>query len=436
MTQRALFKLLAGLALLPYVSIVDFPMDTAPYFIVSIILCIPVLIFSKGGIRLQRRHLAIIVLVSIFVGLLLLRLSLFRDLDSFRVFGNYSSVLISLIFFSALRSTGKNKAEIFLSAVADVLLVVSALYFLASTIQLMSRISGLTVLSEIIQSLISRGGRTSEGRGFNSLTAEPSYAGIVCSLIGCLNIFLYQSGYVDLRKSKWISLLCATTGILASSVTAMPFLVIFAYYYARAHSVNIFGLKTFFLLVVGSVIIISAIDFENLRAFQLAKMATSDERSVRDDVSAISRFASIVNYSLPIVSGRDLFGNVFQYVDQTYVINIIKNSNIGNEFKIILINGAIAEGGGLRTKSAISQSFFLFGIFGIVFWIFLIMHMRRILRKNIGAQALLLSVVLGYLIQIPLGHPTFLLVIGIIFLSPVRTLSSSKSTQTISSNQP
>ena len=246
---------------------------------------------------------------------------------------------------------------------------------------------------------------------------------------------MYQSVYIDLRKSKMICLFCAGVVILASSVTAAPFFAIFCFYFIKAYAIKIFNLKSLFLLAISLTIIISTVDFSNLRAFQLAKMVTSDEKSVSDDVSAISRFASIVNYSLPIFSGRGLFGNFLEYVDENYVINLIKDADIDNDFKLILINGAIAEGGGLRTKSAISQSFFLFGVLGIGFWILLIVHMRHNLRKKNGAQALLVIIVLGYLVQIPLGHPTFLLVIGIILFSPIRKLRFSRETKLLGLNQ-
>lgn len=417
-----IFYILVSLATLPYVSVIDFPMDTTPYFVVFLFF---VYIISIVGVRFSEVRIAVsdlwlIFFLIYFNVLLILRFVVYADLDSFRVLGNYSSLLLAITFFLLIVKSNTGMQSSLINASGKLLLIISFAYLIASLMQMTSRVTGSPFLSEIIESLLARGGRTSSMRGFNSLAAEPSYAGITCSVIGCLSIYLYRLGYIK-RKSAMISVINSlATIVLSASATVLPFLVLFLYYTKRSFDIKISRFIFTALAIAIPMILVANINFSEVRLFQLAATTASNPASIAEDVSAVSRFASVINYALPLLTGYNYFGLIFNEVSASYFQNIINDLGLNSALSEVLLVGVEAEGGGLRTKSAIAQSTFLFGCFALIFWTLLLSRLASKQRKNDEPAIVVAIIFLGYLIQVPLGHPTILLAIGIILVARKR----------------
>lgn len=417
-----IFYILVLLAALPYVSVIEFPMDTTPYFVVFLLfMCI----FGFAAVRLSKVRIAVpdlwlIFFLIYFNVLLIFRFVVYADLDSFRVLGNYGSLLLAITFFLLIVKSSAGMQSSFINASGKLLLFISFAYLVASLMQMTSRVTGLVLLSEIIEGLLARGGRTSSMRGFNSLAAEPSYAGIVCSVIGCLSIYLYRLGCIR-RKSAMVTVLNSlVTIILSASATVLPFLILFLYYAKTSFKIKVSRFVFIALAIVIPMILVANINFNEVRLFQLAAMTTSNPASITEDVSAVSRFASIINYALPLLAGYNYFGLIFTDVSAAYFQGIINDLGFNSIFSDILLMGIEAEGGGLRTKSAIAQSTFLFGFVAVIFWTLLLSRLAAKQRINNEPVVIVAIIFLGYLIQVPLGHPTILLAIGIILVARKR----------------
>lgn len=412
-------RALLFLSLIPYVSVIEFPMDTSPYSVIFLMLvAFPVFVFQEKIKRASSIDLLVAFVLLAFVAILSIRLVFYSNLDSFRVLGNYVSFFLFFLFFAAISRSDQKTTNLFLEALPKLLLIASFLYLGGSLLQLTSRLTGIEIFSNITKAILSREGRTSFNRGFNSLTAEPSYAGIICSLLACITLYVYQNGYMTKRTCKTTVGNCLAVALLSASATATPFLVIAGIYAAKALRIKVHSIAIFSLVIIVPATIYALQNLNELRFVSLINSSlNSDGGGVTDDVSAISRFASIVNYSIPLLSGDGIFGNALTNVDDTYFINIIRNLGLSSDLSSALEIGVVSEGGGLRTKSAISQSLFLFGIFSLFFWSILWKDLVQNTRKNPGATALPLIIFIGYLIQIPFGHPTFCLAIGIILIT-------------------
>ena len=425
-------KALLFLSLIPYVSIIEFPMDTTPYAVAFLlVIAFPVFIFHNKINKISKLDLFFLFVLITFVGIMSIRFFLYTDLDSFRVLGNYASFLLFFLFFAALSQADKKTKELLLDALSRLLLIVSFLYLAGSLLQLTSRLSGIEIFSEIIKNILSREGRTSLNRGFNSITAEPSYAGIVNSLIACIALFVYQHGYTSIKICKIIVGNCLIVALLSASATAIPFIIIAVFYAIKAFKIKTHSIVFILFLIVAPVIAYLFQTLEELRLINLINtFLISNGGGISEDVSAISRFASILNYSIPFLFGHGVFGNALVNVSDNYLIDIIRSLGLSGELSSLLEVGVIAEGGGIRTKSAISQSIFLFGVFSLFFWVFFANYLLRKARSKSGAVALPLIILTGYLIQIPLGHPSFCVAIGLILI-----VSRDHSSAVIGSDQ-
>lgn len=359
----------------------------------------------------------------IFSAILLARWLTDLDFYLFRIFGNYFSLFIFYLCFIALRFD-KNSSD-FERLIGKVFVFSAAVYLAGSLLQLSGRVFDLKFLIDFPGYLLGNGGRTSEVRGFNSFTAEPSYAGIVSSLFIVFGIVLRKDGLLSIRQFKYSIICYVLVVLLSSSATALPFFLVALLALVRhlgfsLKAIALFSSVSTSILVFGFFWIFG-FDPSGNRLLSLAILFLDGGIvEIYADVSAASRFASIINYSLPLIFGGYLWGSVLVANDATLILPIIDGLNASAPFKEMLRIGFYAEGGGLRTKSAISQSLFLFGVFAVLFWIVWLVRFFLPFYNLPGNKYIALLVFGGYLVQVPLGHPLFCFVTGYAFYRSLR----------------
>lgn len=440
-------KLFLLFCLTPYVSPIPLPMDTAPYASIMIFF-LTVLAFvrppaggvSGGHLLIPRENVITIYILFLFSVLMFFRYLYYLDFLNFGVFANYLTFFLFILYFSLLTYSNLCVIDKFLSSVSRLIYLVAYIYFFATLLQLSTRVTGDPLFATIVDSAVSAdimGARSSIDRGFNSLAAEPSYAGIQVSVMACLSILLYSYGCLDKKRMQISVALLIISGLLTASFTAMPFIVIASTAYFLTMNLS----KKFIVFFLGCIAIYifvntgSAAGFSGIRFARL--IALFQENGILGtlsiDVSFASRFASPVNYSLPLFVEGNLLGDPFGPVDIQRLSRAIDLAPFTSHVKDSLYVGLVAEGGLLKTKSGIAQSIFLFGLLGIAFWVSLFVSVirRRKLRHASGQDklrrriAILLGsvVLLGYFVQVPLGHPTLLLSLGILIITRRRTVT-------------
>ncbi len=439
--MKQLIYIFGLVALLPYVSFIPFPMDTAPFallFLSALLLLLPLQVKyqAHGTIALKRVDLLPLGLLAFFVTVLVVRLIAFRDLDSFRVLGNYMSLFLFLLYFSAIASGQTSTQREFYRALSTLLVAASVVYLLGTLLQLASRLTGASILFEVTNMFLSADitGRTTSERGFNSFAAEPSYAGIVCSLLITIAAHFYRIGCLTKKRFLFSVTNYFVVVLLSAAATAVPFLIVAILAVAAAFGARIKFTVILMAGLMAAVLVRVAQDFEHIRFFYLLNLvASTGFTGLQGDVSTLSRLASPVNYVLPLLRGENLLGQALSDVSVGYFLAQIDELRVSPVIRASLEIGVTAEGGGLRTKSAIGQSLLLFGIPAVLFWLSL--AVRFLYRRGLsdGRVFIIVVVVLGYIIQVPLGHPTFCLAIGLLLFRPSAT---SKGAAPVSAGGP
>lgn len=433
-----MYKLAILFALFPYISPIQIPMDTAPYAHIFMAISLFIILYKYSVYGTYEKIISIIsvyntllfILSLYFVFVMLFRLVIFKDMSSVRVFGNYGAICMFIMFFLLFSIQDDTIKEKFIKTVSSYIYVSSFLYLAASLMQLASRVTGFEIFFDIVNMVVSSdiSGRSSTSRGMNSIAAEPSYAGIQTSLMACIVMLLYHMQFMSRARMLKSGAALLLTAVLSASATAIPFILIAIYAVSTSwrRSTKIIGVLGGGIIAVGLITTLESVD--GIRLFSLMELLFSGGViALLSDVSFASRFASPINYSLPLFVDGAIFGNPFSQFGVDIFSRHIENSIFPDYIKNALYIGLVAEGGGLVTKSGIAQSIFLFGIPAIIFWLLFLFRGAQyrawtLSRKEIRhirsvRRCIVMMIFLGYLIQVPLGHPTFLLSWGILLLT-------------------
>jgi hypothetical protein len=398
--RTSLLAALTVLCTLPYFSPIRLGIDTSPLYL------LPAFGLCVLGIAVRRvvlsKGLWTVAIAWMAAGLFCVaKAHAEQDLGILRTAIGLiaQSLLIGAVGSTPLDRPGQ--AQRTLEVLATVIFWASLGWLAAALLQLGGSLLNIPAAANITSLLVSAS-RTTEGRGITALAAEPSFAGITCSLLAAFTWVLKSNDLIEEGKARIAIASFVAVAILSVSFVSFLSLALLGFFIARRATLTVSAL----LIALVCIFFLPVDAVQELRIVELFKALSSSPAIILADESAGMRAADILGRFLSIVTPGGLFGRFFEPSSATALQDSL--NLIGGDAGGYLRYAADRSLRGTQPMSSLGSLIYEFGILGIALYTATIVVLWRLLRNSgiRGSSAVLVIATFGFAVQVPLSYPT------------------------------
>jgi hypothetical protein len=400
--RAVLIRVVLLLGIFPYLSPVRLPIDTSPFYPIAAALLVWLAII-RGDLLLPSSLWTLVACWLFLATATVVKVILLGDSSSLRfAVGFVSQALLVLAVGAAFSGPGGLKRlRDTTSFFSSIIFWGACLWFGAALLQLCSRFIGSPIGFAITDMLVTAT-RTTEGRGITALAAEPSFAGITCSVLAATCWILKLNDFMSSTRARVAIAGYVAVVLLTASLTSYIALGIFGFFAAR----RLTSWIVLAMISIGAVMFLPWDALQQLRIVQLARTIMSTPILILADVSTASRVADIVSRFLAVTLDHGLWGHLAE--QQTYTVQEIALQSMHTAATPFLLRALEQSGPDAKAMSSLGQLAMDFGLFGLAVYAYNIVVFRlSTSAKGLhGIPVLLALGTFGYLVQLPFTYPT------------------------------
>ena len=284
-----------------------------------------IIVFFNGKYSFHKSFRSFVPITILVCLMALLQFAAYRSIWSLRYFVSLTSLLCVV-------SIAYKDNSIITSYIKNNLKWITAIYFTVFGLQLYARVTGNSLLEEVVPRLFGVvSSRTTESRGLTLLSPEPSYSGFFALLIWsyitakCYTMKLLR---IDIR---YFWLVFAVSSLSASVIfTILPLFVIFKVIRVRP------------LVIVIFLLLVLILKDSSFRFVNLISELISNPEILVSDLSSASRIAALIVGPLSILDcsnfiglwNRDFFDYANYLFERYFDLSIFLKEGFSTSIKI------------------------------------------------------------------------------------------------------